>query len=424
MRVLVIGSGGREHALVWALGRSAQVEQVLCAPGSDGIARDAQVLAVDTADPAAIVALARETRVDLVVVGPEAPLAAGVADRLQAAGIAVFGPSARAARLEGSKSFAKEFMRRHGIPSAPYRVFDDPDRAQAYVRAYAGPLVVKADGLAAGKGVSVCSDVAGAERAIHEAMREERFGAAGRRVVIEECLVGEEASFYAISDGSEFRCLPAVQDHKRALEGERGENTGGMGACSPTPVIDAELERKVIERIVRPTLEGMCNEGDAYRGVLYVGLMIVDGEPQVIEFNVRFGDPETQPLLFRLESDWLPVLEAAARGRLAELPDHELRFGDPAVCVVMTSEGYPRAYSSGFEIQGLEELESWPDLKVFHAGTRYEGGRWYTAGGRVLGLTARGPTLQAARERCYEAVHCLSFKGATWRSDIALRSPA
>ena len=421
MRVLVLGSGGREHALVWAISRSPLVDEVLCAPGSDGIRSDASVLPVDLADPAAVVALARARAVDLVVVGPEVPLVAGVADQLEQAEIPVFGPSAAAARLEGSKAFAKGFMERHGVPSASYRVFDDADAAERYAVEQARPLVVKADGLAAGKGVSVCADLDAARRAIQEAMREQRFGEAGRRVVIEECLTGEEASFYALSDGEDFICLAAAQDHKRALDGGKGENTGGMGAYSPAPVIDPEVERKIIERIVRPTIDGMRAEGSPYRGVLYVGLMIADGNPSVIEFNVRFGDPETQPLLFRLESDLVPALEAAARGNLGSLTQRELRFGDPAVCVVLASEGYPRGYSTGFPIEGLESADSVSDVKVFHAGTRYEGGVWLTSGGRVMGVTARGPSVEQARERAYDVIRRVHFKGAYYRTDIALR---
>ncbi len=421
MRVLVLGSGGREHALVWAIARSPRVDEVLCAPGSDGIRSDARVLPVDLADPAAVVALARAKAVDLVVVGPEVPLVAGVADQLEQAEILVFGPSAAAARLEGSKAFAKSFMERHGIPSASYRVFDDADAAERYAVEQARPLVVKADGLAAGKGVSVCTDLDAARRAIQEAMREQRFGEAGRRVVIEECLTGEEASFYALSDGEDFICLAAAQDHKRALDGDKGENTGGMGAYSPAPVVDPEVERKIIERIVRPTIDGMRAEGSPYRGVLYVGLMIADGDPYVIEFNVRFGDPESQPLLFRLESDLVPALEAAARGNLGSLAQRELRFGDPAVCVVLASEGYPRGYSTGFPIEGLESADSVSDVKVFHAGTRYEGGVWLTNGGRVMGVTARGPSVEQARERAYDVIRRVNFKGAHYRTDIALR---
>ena len=422
MRVLVLGSGGREHALVWAVGRSPLTEEVLCAPGSAGIEADARVLPVELADPAAVVALAQSERADLVVVGPEAPLVGGVADQLETAGVPVFGPCAEAARLEGSKAFAKSFMNRHGIPTAAHCVFDAPEAAERYVEEKGGALVVKADGLAAGKGVSVCDDVDAAKRAIHEAMREQRFGEAGTTLVIEECLRGEEASFYALSDGRDFVCLGAAQDHKRALDGDQGENTGGMGAYSPTPAVDAEIERKIVERIVRPTLSGMREEGRPYRGVLYVGLMLVDGDPYVIEYNVRFGDPETQALLFRLESDLVPLLEAAARGSLGDAEAAQPRFGDPAVCVVLASGGYPRGHATGFAIEGLEPSPSSSDVKIFHAGTRYEGGTWYTAGGRVLGVTARGATLARARERAYAVASSIRFKGVQRRTDIARRA--
>lgn len=424
MRALVLGSGGREHALVWALARSPEVEEVVCAPGSDGISGDATVLPIELSDSDAVLTLARRAEVGLVVVGPENPLVDGIADRLRAEGISVFGPSAEAARLEGSKAFAKEFMARHQIPTAAYRVFDAADDAQRYAEQQAGPLVVKADGLAAGKGVFVCAGFEDARRAIDEIMRDARFGSAGARVVIEERLVGEEASYYAISDGQDFICLPPAQDFKRTLDGDRGENTGGMGAYSPAAVVDTAVERKVVERIVRPTLDGMRAEGWPYRGVLYVGLMISGGEPRVVEFNARFGDPETQPILFRLESDLVPVLRAAASEGLSTLDDRQrtLRFAGASVCVVMASEGYPRDYPRGLTIDGLGGLDELADVKVFHAGTRMEAGGWCTAGGRVLAVTARASTLPVARERAYRAVQAISFKGGHYRRDIAERA--
>jgi phosphoribosylamine--glycine ligase len=423
MRVLVLGSGGREHALAWAIGKSPLVDEVLCAPGSDGIALDARVLAVDPRDARAVLELVKRESVSFVVIGPEDPLVAGVADRLSEAGVAVFGPSAAAAQLEGSKRFAKEFMARHGIPTAAYASFASADAAEAYVRARGGPCVVKADGLAAGKGVTVCDDVAEALVAIREIMRERRFGDSGETVVIEERLVGPEASFYALCDGERFVVLGHAQDHKRALDGDRGENTGGIGAYCPAAPIDAALEREIVARIVQPTVDGMRAEGRPFRGVLYVGLMIAKGRPHVIEYNVRFGDPETQPLLFRLESDLVPLLVGAAEGRLpAEAP--ALRVGDPTVCVVMTSGGYPRAFATGRAIRGLEALAALPDAKVFHSGTRRAaGGGWETAGGRVLGVTARGRDLAAARARAYELVRAIEFEGAHWRGDIAQPLP-
>jgi phosphoribosylamine--glycine ligase len=423
MRVLVLGSGGREHALVWAIARSPLVDEVVCAPGSDGIASDARIEPLALGDPEALLALVRRESPGLVVVGPEDPLVAGVADRIGALGVPVFGPSAEAAQLEGSKAFAKAFMARHRIPTADFCVFEEAAEADRWIATQDRPLVVKADGLAAGKGVAVCDDAAQARQAIAETMRDRRFGEAGSRVVIEERLFGEEASFYAISDGEHFVCLPSAQDHKRALDGDRGENTGGMGAYSPAPLVDAEVEARVIERIVRPTLDGMRAEGRPFRGVLYVGLMIDRGEPSVVEFNVRFGDPETQAILYRLESDLVPVLLAAAAGQLAPELEKDLRFGDPAVCVVVASPGYPRDYPTGIEIRGLEVVAELPDVKVFHAGTRHAAkDGWRTAGGRVLGATARGATIEAARERAYAAVSRIAFEGAQHRTDIAARA--
>jgi len=421
MRVLVLGSGGREHALCWAIARSPQVDTVLCAPGSDGIARDAHALPVDLADTHAVVDLAKREGADLVVVGPEDPLVRGVADALGEAGIATFGPGAVAAQLEGSKAFAKAFMLRHGIPTARSALFDDPDAAERHVRAQGGPIVVKADGLAAGKGVAVCEGPDDALVAIRELMRERRFGAAGARVLLEERLFGEELSYYAICDGERFVGLGAAQDHKRIADGDSGENTGGMGAYSPVPCVDPALEREILERVVAPVVAGMRAEGHPYRGVLFCGLMIAGGKPRVIEFNVRFGDPETQALVLRLESDLVPLLDQAARGRLPA-QGAEVRLGDPALCVVLASGGYPRAHETGREIVGLEAAEQIEGVKLFHAGTVRERGRWETRGGRVLGVGARGVSVAQARERAYAAVERIRFDGAQYRTDIAARA--
>ncbi len=421
MRVLILGSGGREHALAWAIARSPTGSEVVCAPGSDGIARDVRVLPLDIADADAVLTAARDGRFDLVVVGPEAPLVTGIVDRLEDAGIPTVGPRLGAARLEGSKEFAKDFMMRHKIPTAPYRVFDDAEAAQRYATDRGGPIVVKADGLTAGKGVTVCDSPEEACTAIREAMIERRFGASGARVVLEDRLDGEEVSYYVVADGERFRSLAPAQDHKRALDGDRGENTGGMGASSPVPIVSPEVEERILERIVRPTLGGIRGEGSPYRGILYLGLMICEGDPFVIEYNVRGGDPETQALLFRLESDLLPVLCASAEGRLEAGVEKEVRFGDPAVCVVLASGGYPRSYDTGIPIEGLEAVESMADVKVFHSGTHLEGGEWRTAGGRVLGVTARGATLSAARARAYEAAAQIRFRGRHYRTDIACR---
>lgn len=425
MRVLIIGSGGREHALAWKIARSPLVESVLAAPGSDGIAGCATCLpGVEVDDAEALVSHARAQGADLVVIGPEAPLAGGVADRLREAGLAVFGPSSAAARLEASKTYARQFMARHGIPGAEFETFDDLDRARAYVRARGGACVVKADGLAAGKGVAVCETPEEAERALAETMRERRFGEAGARVLVEERLEGEEASYYAITDGQRVLTLAAAQDHKRALDGDRGENTGGMGAYSPAPVMTEAVEKRVLEEIVYPTVRGMAEEGNPYTGVLYVGLMIdASGAPRVVEFNVRFGDPETQPLVVRMEGDLVPMLDGAARGDLAHAAP--IGWGEAAVCVVLASGGYPRAYESGKPISGLEAIEGDPDVVVFHAGTRRtpEGG-FATAGGRVLGVTARAASVAEARARAYAAADRVQFEGLHLRRDIAARAAA
>jgi phosphoribosylamine--glycine ligase len=425
MKVLVLGSGGREHALVWKIAQSDRVDGLIVAPGSAAMARLADCRPdVGVNDIDAVVALATGESVDLVVVGPEDPLAAGIADRLRDAGIPVFGPSGAAARLEGSKAFAKAFMDRHAIPTAAHAVFDDLDAALAHVRAQAKPCVVKADGLAAGKGVAMCETVPQAEAALREIMADKRFGEAGDQVVIEEWLQGEEASYYAISDGDHIVSLAAAQDHKRALDGDQGENTGGMGAYSPAPIVSEEVERKIMERVVEPTIRGMKAEGHAYQGVLFVGLMIdAAGDPYVIEFNVRFGDPETQPLMARMEGDFVPLLEGAAKGDLTSAPP--LGWGPSAVCVVMASEGYPRSYPKGRAITGLEVAEARDGVTVFHAGTRETApgsGRYETSGGRVLGVTALGATVKEARDLAYAAVADISFEGAQVRSDIAARA--
>jgi phosphoribosylamine--glycine ligase len=438
MRILLVGGGGREHALAWKIAQSPLVTELLAAPGSDAIAAAsfaqrvggerrpsgwAQCFpAVAASDVAALVALAREQAVDLVVVGPEDPLVAGLADRLRAVGIAVFGPSAAAAQLEGSKSFAKAFMARHRIPTAAFAVFDDLAAARAHAKQHAHGCVVKADGLAAGKGVAVCETPDQALAALDEAMRERRFGAAGDRVVIEERLVGEEASYYAITDGEHVVALAAAQDHKRIGDGDRGENTGGMGAYAPAPIVDAAVEKKVLERIVYPAIRGLAADGTPYRGVLFVGLMIdAAGDPRVIEFNVRFGDPETQPLVMQMASDLVPLLDGAARGALGRAAPPETHGA--AVCVVLASEGYPRAVVNGRRIDGLSSVAGDPDVVVFHAGTRRQAdGSFVTAGGRVLGVTARGGDVAEARARAYRAVDMIAFEGRQHRRDIAARA--
>jgi phosphoribosylamine--glycine ligase len=422
MRVAVVGQGGREHALAWKIARSPLVDDLIALPGNAGMTDVARCFAeVPAGDADAVLALARREAVDLVVVGPEDPLAAGLADRLRNAGLAVFGPSQAAARLESSKAFSKEFMQRHGIPTAAWACFDEADAALVHVRQVAGPCVVKADGLAAGKGVAMCETPSDAERAIGEMMRDRRFGAAGDRIVIEEWMQGEEASYYAITDGRHVVGLAAAQDHKRALDGDRGENTGGMGAYSPAPVFTEAVEKRVLEEIVHPAIRGMEADRCPYQGVLYVGLMIEAGVPRVVEFNVRFGDPETQCLMLRMQGDLVPLLDRAARGTLDA--SASVDWADASVCVAMASGGYPRAYETGKPITGLEAAAEDPNVVVFHAGTRRAaGGGFETAGGRVLGVTARGASVREARDSAYAAADKIHFEGAHLRRDIASRA--
>jgi phosphoribosylamine--glycine ligase len=421
MKLLVVGSGGREHALCWRLSRSPSVGQILCAPGNPGTATVATNVPVDGGDLAALVALAREERVDLTVVGPEAPLCAGIAERFAAEGLLLAGPSAEGARLEGSKAFAKEFMERHGIPTARFGVFDETTRAEAmdFIGDHLEALVVKADGLAAGKGVYVCDDGEEAKRRVAALLAGE-LGNAGRKVVVEERLRGEEASFIVLTDGERIQPLQPSQDHKAAFDGDRGPNTGGMGAYSPAPVLDDALQQQVLSRIVEPTVRGMADEGTRYRGFLYVGLMVVDGQARVLEYNCRLGDPEAQPLMARLDDDLGPYLEGMARG---ELPARPLRW-DPraALCVVMASGGYPGQYGRGMPIQGIEDLSVMDDVVAFQAGTAMVEGKLVVAGGRVLGVTALGVGIEQAQSRAYEAVHRIHWDAVHFRRDIGYRA--
>jgi len=421
MRVLVVGGGGREHALAWKIASSPKVDAVLAAPGSDAIAAFATCFPeIKATDSDALIQLARTEGIGLVVIGPEDPLAAGLVDRMREADIPTFGPSAFAAQLESSKSFAKRFMARHGIPTAGFREFSSLDAARSYVRELGGACVVKADGLAAGKGVAVCSTPDEAERALVEIMEDRRFGDAGSAVVIEEFLEGEEVSYYAITDGEHIATLAPAQDHKRALDGDRGENTGGMGAYSPVALITEAIEQRIVSEIVEPTVRGMAAEGHPFTGVLYVGLMIdAEGNPRVVEFNVRFGDPETQPLMVRMEDDLFPILYGSARGKLDPV-DFPKRWGQAAICVVLASGGYPRGYETGIPIEGLAEVEDDPNVFVFHAGTkRCADGGFVTAGGRVLGVTARGRDVAEAVARAYAAADRIRFRGMQLRRDIA-----
>ena len=417
MRVLVLGSGAREHALAERIAGSDLVDKVICAPGNGGTAACAENVTLDSFSPEAVVALAQRLRIDFVVIGPEAPLVAGVADQLAAAGILVFGPHKAAAALEGSKAFSKQFMQRHGIKTAAFGVFDNPEDAHAYVDSAAGPLVVKADGLAAGKGVIVCSAADQAHAAIEQIMVERAFGEAGARVVVEERLKGQEVSFHVVLDGSRYVALCAAQDHKAIGDGDTGPNTGGMGAYSPPPVVTADVEARILHDVVDKTVAGLVSDGLEFRGALFVGLMVVDGVPYVLEYNVRFGDPETQVMLARYGADVMPLLLGAARGDLSAVKP---RWAAPcAMCVVLAAPGYPGSYTKGAEIHGLDQAVRLPDVRVLHAGTsRDPDGCVRTSGGRVLGVTAVGATVDEVAQRAYAAIAQISFPGMQFRRDI------
>jgi phosphoribosylamine--glycine ligase len=422
MRVLVVGGGGREHALVWKLRQSPGLEALYCAPGNAGIAEQAESVPIAADDLAGLERFAREQAIDLTVVGPELPLTLGLVDRFAAAGLRAFGPDAAAARLEGSKAFAKELLARLEVPTASFGVFDQPDDAARYVREQGAPVVVKADGLASGKGVYVCPTVAAALEAIDACMRERRFGAAGARVVVEEFLEGEEVSFMALTDGRTVLPLATAQDHKRAFDGDTGPNTGGMGAYSPAPVVTAALRDRIMREIIEPVVHGLGREGTPYRGLLYAGLMVGGERARVLEFNVRFGDPEAQVVLLRLRADLLDLLVRACEGRLAGAAvDWDAR---PAVCVVLAAEGYPGAVERGRPIEGLEGLRGWRDGVVFHAATRRADGALLTDGGRVLGVTALGDTVGGAAAAAYAAVGRIRWPGMHYRRDIAHRALA
>jgi phosphoribosylamine---glycine ligase len=422
MKLLVIGSGGREHALAWKLAQSPRVAEVLVAPGNAGTAFEAKCrnVAVQADDLEGLRQLARDEQVDLTVVGPEAPLVAGIVDLFRAAGLRVFGPTAAAAKLEGSKAFAKEFLARHGIPTADYAVFDAVDPALAHVRAHGAPIVVKADGLAAGKGVVVATTTAEAEAAVRDMLAGNAFGDAGARVVLEEFLEGEEASFICMVDGAHALPMASSQDHKRVGDGDTGPNTGGMGAYSPAPVVTPEVHDRILREVVEPTVRGMAEDGEPFTGFLYAGLMIDKaGAPKVIEFNVRFGDPETQPVLMRLRSDLVDLVAAALDGRL----DTSTAEWDPrcALGVVMAAEGYPGKPRTGDAINAIDAPDV-DDTKVFHAGTKLEGEHAVTAGGRVLCVTALGETVAQAQQRAYAEVAGISWPGEFHRHDIGWRA--
>ncbi|MCB2101524.1 MAG: phosphoribosylamine--glycine ligase [Rhodobacterales bacterium] len=420
MKVLVVGGGGREHALCWAIARSPNCDQLYCAPGNAGIADVAECVAIAEDDVSGLVDFARRKEIDFVVVGPEKPLVAGLVDRLKAQGIPAFGPSAQAANIEGSKGYMKDLLARYEVPTAEYAVFDEPEAAKEYILRKGAPLVVKADGLAAGKGVIVCRNNNEAFAAIDHIMIERAFGESGDEVIIEEFMPGEEASFFALVDGTHALPLVSAQDHKAVGDGDEGPNTGGMGAYTPAPVVTQELIDSIMEKVVMPVIQGMAEEGHPYKGVLYAGLMITEQGPRVLEFNCRFGDPECQPLMMRLKSDVLEALVACAEGSLDKvtLEWHD----DAALVVVMATKGYPGYYERGSEIRGLEAAGAMEDVVVFHAGTKAKGGKVTANGGRVLGITARGATVAEAQRKAYAAVDAIDWPEGFCRRDIGWRA--
>ncbi|MDQ7039017.1 MAG: phosphoribosylamine--glycine ligase [Aquificota bacterium] len=414
MKVLIVGNGGREHALVWKIAQSPFVSRIYCTRGNAGINRVAEAVDIDPTDVERLARFAEEEGIDFTVVGPEAPLVKGVVDAFEKRGLMIFGPSREASRLEGSKAFAKRFMERHNIPTAEYATFEDPEEAKEYVKSKGAPIVVKADGLAAGKGSVVCTTQEEALRTVDRFMREGVLGESGKRVVIEEFLEGEEASYIVMVNGDTYVPLPTSQDHKRLLDGDRGPNTGGMGAYSPTPVIDEITERRIKKEIVERTLKGLKEEGIYFRGFLYVGLMITEEGPKVLEFNVRLGDPEAQPILMRIKNDFLKVLMDFYEGKRVYIEEDE-RW---ALDVVLASKGYPEKPEKGFEIHGIEEAESEEGVVIFHAGTALRNSKVITSGGRVLNVCAYGRTLKEAKERAYRAVSKIHFEGMRFRKDI------
>ena len=421
MKVIIVGGGGREHALAWKLNQSPDVDEIVCAPGNAGTAQIGRNVAVGAEDVAGLLTLAKEEKPGLVVVGPEAPLALGLVDELEALGIRAFGPSAEAARIEASKAFSKALMDEAGIPTAAYGVFEDAGAARDFVSQRGGAWAVKADGLAAGKGVLLCPDAPSAHEAISQIMEKRAFGEAGATCVVEEFLEGEEASFLAFADGETALPMASAQDHKAIGEGDTGPNTGGMGAYSPAPVLSGALEDKALETVIKPAIRTMAKRGTPYRGILYAGLMVQGDELKVLEFNCRFGDPECQPLLTRMEGDLLPILMACVEGNLHETT---IRYSkDAAVCVVMAAGGYPDAYRKGDPIHGIEDADALPGVKVFHAGTGLnDSGEVVTAGGRVLGVTARGIDIRAAIARAYEASDLVYWEDAYFRKDIGAKA--
>jgi len=420
MKVLVIGGGGREHAIVWKLSQSKSVDKIYCCPGNAGIAKLAQCIDVNQNDFNALLDFVKYEWIDLTIVGPEDPLSRGIVDLFEKDGRRILGPNRAAARLESSKVFSKELMRQHGIPSAEYKVFTSYIHAEEYIRVMGMPIVIKADGLAAGKGVFIATTIDEAIHALKLILRDRVFGDAGDRVVIEQCLQGEEASYMVFTDGETIVPMASSQDHKRIFDGDMGPNTGGMGAYSPAPVITEELEKVVIEKVMRPTINALKAEGLTYKGILYAGLMIDKGNPYVLEFNCRLGDPETQPVLSRLQTDFMDIAMAITENRLSDIKVEWKK--DASVCVVMSSGGYPGPYRKGDAIHGLDDADRLEGVQVFHAGTVFRDDTVVTSGGRVLGVTATGSDISAARKRAYEAAEKIHFEGMHYRKDIADRA--
>ncbi len=422
MQILVIGSGGREHALAWKIAQSPTVTKVWAAPGNAGVSDVAECVQISASDIRLLADFAERKRIDLTVVGPELPLTLGIVDEFERRGLRIFGPRKDGAIVEGSKVFAKSFMKKHQIPTGFFQTFDRSEEAKRYIEEIGTPLVVKADGLAAGKGVIVCSELSEALDAVKKIMEERLFGDAGERIVIEEYLEGEEVSFHALTDGDTVIPLASSRDHKRVFNEDHGPNTGGMGAYSPAPIITEPIHRQIMERVMIPAVAGMAGEGRPYKGILYAGLMINGNDIKVLEFNARLGDPETQPLLVRMKSDLVPLLEAAVDGRLG---DHAIDWKpDVSVCVVMASKGYPGPYDHGAVITGLEEAAAEPGITIFHAGTSRTNDRLHTGGGRVLGVTGLGRDLQDAITVTYRAVKKIHWEGAHYRTDIGSRALA
>ncbi len=420
MKVLVIGGGGREHALVWKLSQSPKVKQLYCAPGNPGIAGLAQCVEIRPDDLSGLLSFAQSHKIDLTVVGPELPLTLGVVDRFQQAGLRIFGPTKAASMIEASKVYAKQFMKTYQIPTAKAQSFDSIEKALAYAQQQQFPLVIKAEGLAAGKGVVIAQTMGEAETAIHRIMESKVFGSAGDRIVIEEFLAGEEATVLVFTDGHGIGLMPASQDHKRLKDQDQGENTGGMGAYAPAPVVTPEIQDQVLRRIVKPTLQGLSKEGSPYKGILYVGLMICQDGPKVLEFNCRFGDPEAQVVLPLLDSDLVDVIEAVIESRLDRL---SVRWkAASAICVVLASAGYPGEPKTGISISGLDQAGQFEQVFVFHAGTALRRKKVVTNGGRVLGITALGSDLRSARDRMYQAVDKVHFEGMQYRRDIGAKA--